>query len=229
VVVVANRVIWRRVVLLVTLCLILAALASSEAAHEALMAGLRIIEKGMAQHRLAGELSFVAFAAISSMVAFVSAAVAVPAAVFVWGEVLSMLLLWIGWMIGGCATYVAGRLIGLPMVRWLTARHSTSGIEERLRRDMPFGLVLLFQLALPSEIPGYMLGLVRYRFSKYLLALAIAELPYTILTVHLGASFIQRRSAVVVVAGLMLVLMSLGAFQLWRTRMRAGEAIPASD
>ena len=37
-----------------------------------------------------------------------------------------------------------------------------------------FPLVLLFQLAVPSEIPGYVLGALRYHFGKYLAARAIA-------------------------------------------------------
>jgi uncharacterized membrane protein YdjX (TVP38/TMEM64 family) len=94
-------------------------------------------------------------------------------------------------------------------------------VERRIRADTPFGLILLFQLGLPSEIPGYVLGLARYSFGKYLLALALAELPYTIATVYLGASFVSAQSGLVLAVGLSIAALSVGAFYLLRKRMRA--------
>ena len=212
---------WRRAIALIVVFVAFAAIASSAAVHDALLDVLRSLERVIAQHPWAGALSFVAFAAVSAMFAFVSVAVLTPAAVFAWGEPLSMLLLWIGWIAGGCATYAIGRFLAPRVVTWLTAKQTTFGIQGRIRRDTPFGLVLLFQLALPSEVPGYLLGLAGFRFPKYLLALAIAELPYAIATVHLGAGFVQRRGGVIIVTGMILVLISFGALHAWHKRLRA--------
>lgn len=217
---VVHEVVWRRAAILAALCIALVAVAYSDALHEAMVDVLAEIEKVITRHPVTGALLFVVFAAASAMFAFVSIAVAVPAAVFAWGQPLSMLLLWIGWILGGCLTYSIGRFFGPQVVRWLSANRALRRFERRIQHDAPFGLVLLFQLALPSEIPGYVLGIARYRFVKYLLALGIAELPYTVATIYLGRSFIERRSGVMLVAGMSLVALSIGAFYLWRTGMR---------
>ena len=73
--------------------------------------------------------------------------------------------------------------------------------ENHISSRAPFGLVLLFQLAMPSEVPGYVLGVARYRFVKYLVILGLVELPFAVGTVHLGASFIEQRSWVLIAIG----------------------------
>jgi hypothetical protein len=65
--------------------------------------------------------------------------------------------------------------------------------DRARRRDMPVRLVMLFQFALPSEVPGYLLGVVRYSFLRYIAVVAVGELPYAVGTVVLGTSFVQRR------------------------------------
>ena len=45
-----------------------------------------------------------------------------------------------------------------------------------------------------SEIRGYLLGIMRYLFLLYLLALAITELPYVIGVVYVGDHFLQGES-----------------------------------
>jgi uncharacterized membrane protein YdjX (TVP38/TMEM64 family) len=107
------------------------------------------------------------------------------------------------------------------MLRWLTAGKVLDHMDARVQRSASFGLVLLFQLALPSEFPGYILGLVRYRFWKYLLALALAELPIAATTVYVGAGLIERRSATIVSWGLALAILSIGALYFLRKRMTA--------
>jgi uncharacterized membrane protein YdjX (TVP38/TMEM64 family) len=80
--------------------------------------------------------------------------------------------------------------------------------EGLITQRASFGLVLLFQMAVPSEIPGYLLGLLRYHFGKYLAALALAELPYALATVYISSGFIERRMALLVGAGLAVVAFS---------------------
>lgn len=223
-----HAAVWRRAAILGLLCIVLAAVAASAGLHAALIDVLTVAQEVITRHPLLGPALFVVFAAITAMFAFVSTAVIVPAAVFTWGEPLSLLLLWVGWMLGGICTYGIGRFLGRPVIRWLSAGGTLHRFEKRIRRDAPFGLVLLFQLALPSEITGYVLGLVRYRFSRYLLALALAELPYTAATVYLGASFVERRSTAILVMGIALVTLSVAAFYILRRRLSAPHAPPGS-
>jgi uncharacterized membrane protein YdjX (TVP38/TMEM64 family) len=215
-----HGVVWRRAAILALLCIALAAIAASDTLHASLLELLGASKSVILEHPAQGALLFVLLAAVSAMFAFVSMAIIAPVAVFAWGQPLSMLLLWIGWILGGVAAYGVARLLGRSVVGWLTGNAALRRLEKLVHRNAPFSLVLLFQLALPSEIPGYVLGLVRYRFPRYLLALALGELPYAVATVYLGSSFVQAQSYVVLAVGLALAALSVGAFYLLRKRMR---------
>jgi uncharacterized membrane protein YdjX (TVP38/TMEM64 family) len=212
--------VWRRAGFLTLLCIALAAITASDDVHKALLDVLAASRDVIVGHPVYGVLLFVLFAAISAMFLFLSSAIIVPVAVYAWGEPLTMLLLWLGWILGGAASYGIARYLGRAVVRWLTADRTLRRIERRIRPDTPFWLMLLFQLGLPAEIPGYVLGLARYPFGKFLLARALAELPYTIATVHLGASFVNARSGIVLAVGLSIVVLGVGAFYLLSRHMR---------
>ena len=137
---------------------------------------------------------FVVASALSAILAFFSSAIIVPAAVHAWGAPLTMLLLWTGWTVGGMGTYAVGRWLGRPVVKAMISEATLDQFEHRITTRAPFGLVLLFQFALPSEVPGSVLGLVRYSFAKYMAALTITELPYAVGTVYLGESFLEQRT-----------------------------------
>jgi uncharacterized membrane protein YdjX (TVP38/TMEM64 family) len=126
----------------------------------------------------------------------------------------------LGWILGGAVAYGIARYLGRPVVDWLTTNRALNRVERRIRPGTPFHLILLFQLGLPSEIPGYILGLAKYPFGKFLLALALAELPYTIATVYLGAGFVSARGGMVLAVGLSIALLSIGTFYLLRRYWR---------
>ncbi|MBX3694317.1 MAG: VTT domain-containing protein [Steroidobacteraceae bacterium] len=214
-----HRVVWRRAAVLGVLTLALAALASSKALHSALIEVLAASEDLIAGHAIYGMLLFVLLAAFSAMLAFMSVAVILPVAVFAWGSVATAALLWIGWLLGGACSYAIGRYVGRGMVKWLIAGNAFHRLENHLGPGSPFGLVLLLQFALPSEIPGYVLGLVRYSFLKYLLALSLAELLFAAAMVSLGAGFIEQRTGAVLGFGIVLVLFGLAAFYRLRNRL----------
>ena len=69
---------------------------------------------------------------------------------------------------------------------------------------------------MPSEIPGYVLGILRYKFPLYLTALAITELPYALAAVYLGESFLKGQSLIFILLGLGMILASAFVFQLYR-------------
>ena len=73
-----------------------------------------------------------------------------------------------------------------------------------------------FQAALPSEIPGYVLGTLHYRFSFYFIALAITELPYALGTVYLGSSFLERNSSVFLMLGIGAIVVSACLYYFYR-------------
>lgn len=207
--------------MLALVCAGLALAASSDALHRALLSLLHSAAAIIDAHPVAGASLFILLSAVSAMVAFFSTALFVPIAIHTWGEGVSILLLWTGWLLGGICSYAVGRFLGRPMVQWLTSGHALAQFEQRISNHAPFTLVLLFQLALPSELPGYLLGLVRYRFLKYLLALSIGELPYAVGTVYLGVSFVERRSFALMGIGIVGALFIVWAFRTFQKRLSA--------
>lgn len=200
----------QRALLLVLLAVALALVASSNQLHGRLLGFFSTLEGFIRAQPVLGLLAFLLFAAASAMLAFVSSAVIVPAGVLVWGEAECALLLWMGWILGGISSYALSRYLGRPVVQALSSGKTLARYEQRLSEDTPFAVVLLFQLALPSELPGYLLGLARYRFWKYAVALALAELPYALATVYLGGSFLERRTVPLIAAGV-----AVAAFSGW--------------
>ena len=182
-----------RAVLLTAAVIGLVALARSDALHAAVLGLLEVSREVIAAHPVAGPIVFIGLSALSAMAGFVSSAVIVPAAVYAWGPAITAVMLWIGWLFGGLFAYTLAATVGRPALRWLVPAGTLGRYRELLARRPKFTFVLLLQLALPSEIPGYLLGLARYPLKLYLAALAIAELPYAVGTVLLGLSFVERR------------------------------------
>lgn len=195
-----------------------ALLVLSDTLHAALMGLLGLTERAIAVHPLAGAACFVAFAALSGALAFFSSAILVPVAVHAWGPAVAVLLLWLGWIVGGVGTYAFGRYLGRPIAGHVAPR-GLARYERVITRDAPFGLVALFQLAAPSELPGYFLGVVRYSFPRYIAVVAAGELPYAIGTVILGDSFLERRVLPFVLLGALAVALSAWTYARLRRRL----------
>jgi len=220
----------RRLVALASLVAGVAVLVLSEPVHDVV---LRVL--GYAHTLAAGNLWLAAavvvtFAALGAMIAFVSSWIVLPFAVYTWGPVQALLLLWLGWLLGGVATYSVGRFIGRPAVGWLASPNVLAQYEKRISRRSTFGLILLLQLGLPSEIPGYVLGLVRYPFGWYLAALSLAELLHGIPAVYLGAGLVERQAALVVgVVAVMIALTLVAAYGLRRRLIPARAVEPVVE
>lgn len=200
-----------RGLVLVALVAGLIALGRSDTLHRELMDVLEAAKGVIARHPVAGPLAFIGLSAVSAMFAFVSSAILVPAAVYAWGPTYAALGLWLGWTLGGIAAHTIARYLGRPVLHWVVSGELLRRYAHLLDRQPKFSAVLLFQLALPSEIPGYLLGLARYPLHRYVGALMLAELPYAVGTVLLGVGFVERDTVTLVAvsvigaAGLLLV------------------------
>ena len=192
----------RRVLVIILLAAALALVTSFAELHAWLISLLPAAEAIIREQAVLGVVVFVVFAALSAMLAFVSSAVIVPVGVYVWGKAASLLLLWVGWILGGVTAYTLSRYFGRAVVQVLLPRPLIERYENLIPRRASFGFVLLLQLALPSEVPGYLLGLMRYHFWRYIAALALAELPYALATIYLGAGFIERRTYLLIGVGI---------------------------
>jgi uncharacterized membrane protein YdjX (TVP38/TMEM64 family) len=177
------------------------------------------------RHRPAtGMLTFVLLAALSAMLAFVSSAVLIPVAVHVWGAPLCALLLWLGWFLGGVATYAVGRYLGRPIVERLVSPGTVARYEVWARSSVALAPILLAQLALPTDAAGYIFGIVRCRPAVFLAALALAEVPYALGAVYLGVSFLERDA--IALFGLGLAGIALSAWALTTVHRRVAAHLP---
>lgn len=210
-----------RIGLLVFLVFGLAALLSTNAVREALGKALIVVAPLLTGHPLIGPVLFVLMSALSSLLVLFSSAVLVPVAVYAWGNVATILLLWCGWLLGGTVTYVMGRAFRKPL---LPTRRFTSVMAtylDRMPAHLGWPLVFLLQMALPSEVPGYLCGFLRVRFRVYITAVALAEIPYAAGTVLLGDSIVRGHPGWLIVLGLAAAALLGGAVLLLRTRLRS--------
>jgi uncharacterized membrane protein YdjX (TVP38/TMEM64 family) len=220
--------IWPRAVVLLLICGALAAVGSSEALHSTLLRAVAAAGEIMAARPVLGAVVFVLLSAASALLAFFSSAVVVPVALYTWGKGVCFLLLWTGWTLGGMIAYWLGRTLGRPVLRWALPAATLARYEEQLSRHTSFRVVLLFQLALPSEVPGYLLGVVRYPFGRFLAAYILAELPYAVGTVYLGAGFLERHLLLVIALGALGALWMVIVLRVLQRRLRS-EGPSAAD
>jgi uncharacterized membrane protein YdjX (TVP38/TMEM64 family) len=106
--------------------------------------------------------------------------------------------------------------VGRRIFTWLSDREHLDYYTRRISHDTPFSTVALFQLALPSEVPGYVLGTVGYPFIRYIAVQAVLELPWAIGAVYLGDSFIEGRYGIFMAlgaAGLIAIAIAARRFQ----------------
>lgn len=195
----------RRLLALLLLVAVGAFLMSSGTPYEKIRLLIDRAESVVAQHSAGAAAMFVALSALSAMLAFLSTAVVVPVAIGAWGKAATFGLLWAGWMLGGFLSYFTGRYLGRPVVRWLASDESLQRFEQYAGRTLSLPRLALVQFALPSEIPGYVLGTLRYPLRKYLLILSLTELPFALGAVLLGDRFLARDYvwfAIIAIAGL---------------------------
>jgi uncharacterized membrane protein YdjX (TVP38/TMEM64 family) len=211
--------VWTRALVLLVLLGGFVLLVSSSEFQDALSWMLAKAEPVIAEHPFWGAVLFLLLSAFSAMMAFFSSAVLVPVAIQAWGKLACVFMLWLGWILGGVCAYGIARYGGRPLVRRLTSHKGLERYEDRISRRTPIGLVLLFQLAVPSEIPGYVLGLARYGLRRYLMVLAIAELPYAVGTVYLGESLLKGRIPLLLSLGAVAIFLSAWALHVLRRRL----------
>lgn len=192
----------RRVIALGLLLAIAVLLVLARPAHAWLLSLFAQAESAIRQRETWGMIVFVLLAGLSAMVAFVSSAFLVPVAIYVWGPVVCFLLLWTGWFLGGLAGYAIGRYLGRPAVERLVRPGVLARYEGWARSGKSLAVMLTVQLAVPSDLASYLFGMVRCRFSVFVAALALAEVPYALGAVYLGTSFLERRLVPLVALGL---------------------------
>jgi uncharacterized membrane protein YdjX (TVP38/TMEM64 family) len=214
----------RHMIVVGMLIIVVGLFSASDVLHGGTEEVIAWIEGIIVRAPVLGMALFVLLAMASAMVAFFSSAVIAPVAIYAWGKAATFALLWLGWLLGGILSFCIGRFLGRSMVGMIIDEEKIAGWERELGTRARFTHILAFQAVVPSEIPGYVLGILRYRFSWYLPALAVTELPYAAATVYLGESFLEGDSLVFVLVGVAVITLGITLFRLI-SRDRGGEEI----
>lgn len=174
------------------------------------------LEEHIRTHPIAGVLTFAGLAALSAVFSAFTSVPLVPVAVAVWGKTAVVALLLWGWLLGGAFTYLIGKYAAYPLLKHFVHHERIERYRAKLPHTLGFFLVFLARLAFPAEIPGYLLGILRYHFGKYILATFLAELPFAIITVYAGDALLLREPALffgALMIAVILVLVALGALR----------------
>ncbi len=213
-----NRAIQRNILFACGLIGIVGLLAASDAFHDRSQEIFAAVEAIISDYPRFGMIAFVLLAMASAMLAFFSSAILVPVGIFTWGFGVSLFLLWLGWFIGGVVAYVVGRHLGRVVVARIVGEERLASFELRVNRNTRFIHIVLFQTMLPSEIPGYVLGSIRYRFVPFAIALGLVELPFAVGTVYIGDSFLQQRGWLLIAVAAGGALLAAAAYGVYRHR-----------
>lgn len=208
-----RDILQRHIVIVGILIVVAGLIAASDTLHDRTAEIIAWMESVISQAPVIGMVMFVLLSMLSAMVAFFSSAVFAPVAIFAWGKTGTFLLLWLGWLLGGVLSFCIGRFLGRAVAGKIVDENKIEGWERELGTRAKFVHILLFQAAVPSEIPGYVLGILRYSFPLYLVALAVTELPYAVATVFLGESFLEGEGAVFILLGFAVIALSMFLFK----------------
>lgn len=178
------------------LVLILAFIAWSSVTLQNIIADVALLfDKYTGENILVGMGIFLGLAAASTMLTMFSSIPIIPIAALLWGASTTFLLLFFGWLIGSVISYFFARYAGYPLVAKIISKEKIAAYEEKFSKKTPFGVVLLFRLILPAEIPNYLLGIIRYPFGKYFLATFISEIPFALIAAYSGAAFVEQNAS----------------------------------
>ena len=107
----------RRATVLVATLAVAIALLAARPVHAWLLDRFAEAELIIREQPITGVVVFVLLTAISAMIAFVSTAVLIPVAIYVWGPALCFILLWLGWFLGGLAEgWYLGMFVGAGLL-----------------------------------------------------------------------------------------------------------------
>jgi uncharacterized membrane protein YdjX (TVP38/TMEM64 family) len=151
------------------------------------------------EHQLAGVIVFIMLAALSAMLSPFSTTPLIPAAVLIWGVQITFYMLLGGWMLGAAITYAIGYYAGRPFLNLIFSYRTVEYYQNKLAKRTTFLNILLFRLALPAEIPGYVLGIMKYNFTKYMLATGISEAIMAFLAIFASNALLAEQKIIFII------------------------------
>ncbi len=164
---------------------------------------------------------FVGLAAASATLSPFSSFPLVPPAILIWGEALTFSLLLSGWLLGGVITYLIGYYGANPVLRkFIDIESRVKYYQNKISHRAEFWLIFLFRLAMPAEIPGYVLGAIRYNFLKYFIATFLSETVFALITIYGSRAIIEKQLDVLVLLGGFILVFFLVSFYFFSRAIR---------
>jgi uncharacterized membrane protein YdjX (TVP38/TMEM64 family) len=154
---------------------------------------------------------FIGLGALSTMLSSFSSVPLVPIAVIVWGSTPTALYLLIGWLIGDILSYMIGYYAGNPILKRFVSLEKIDYYRKKIPPDAEFKLVFFFIMSMPSEVPNYTLGTLRYNFLKYFLTITLGEIIFAFVTAYAGQALVQK-NYILFAGGIALLLLFFSYF-----------------
>lgn len=208
-----KQIVFKRRYWLYALALVFAAVFFiSFTFQETVLGYIGLLADYLAEHKYMGAIIFVLLSTLSAIVSPLSSAPIIPSAMVAWGSGLTLFFLMLGWIIGGAIGWLIGNLAGEKVLRKHYSFNKIEYYKNKLSAETQFWIVLIFRFAVPSEITGFTLGILRYSFGKYLIATFITEIPFALLAVYSGAALVSGEvfafAGLIVMALVFIVIMS---------------------
>lgn len=109
-----------------------------------------------------------------------SIAVIIPFMAEIMGAWPIFITTWASWLLGSVIAYWIARRWGRPLAGRLFSIKRIENLEERMPKNLDFGVLLLLRLVVPADVLSYAVGLVStISFSKYFMATAIGIIPFS--------------------------------------------------
>lgn len=176
------------------------------------------------QNQLLSILIFIGLGTLSTMLSSFSSVPLVPIAVIVWGNTPTAIYLFIGWIIGDVLSYFIGYYAGNPILKKFASLEKINYYREKIPPNAEFKLVFLFIMSMPSEVPNYTLGTLRYNFLRYFLTIALGELIFAFLTAYAGLALVEKNFVLFIGAISLLVFFFSYSFYLFNKYLRKKES-----
>lgn len=142
-------------------------------------------------HKLLGIIVFLVISALSAILSPFSSIPLIPITAAIWGNTITIAMLLIGWLGGGITSYYLGSLTGYSLAKKIFSPQKAEYYKNGVSAQTNFLTVLIFRLAMPTEIAGYILGTIKYNFTKYLIATTLAETPFAFISVYSSEALLE--------------------------------------
>jgi uncharacterized membrane protein YdjX (TVP38/TMEM64 family) len=184
----------RRIIALVIFAVIISAVIYvASMAQSVALGSIDTIGAYLEAHRILGIFIFFGISVLAVLVSPLSSVPIVPSATLAWGGLITLGLLVPAWMVGAVFAYYIGAYSREKIIRRFVSFEKVEYYKKRISPRTQFWLVLLFRIAVPSELAGYTLGIVRYDFKKYLLATFLVELPVALVVIYSSSFLLSGR------------------------------------